>query len=422
MFHQPAFMLHYSICSPENWLTPNDWWDIFRHAKLSHIQLTQYAHNSMVQITRYEELTWTEVADLPRDLPFVLPLGDGYDEQQIAQALGVDYFCLLPALPYGWQGSVVAVSPSMLKRVVAGIFSGPTEEGFTRQVVVHAGDEDLASPGIRQIKLTRQSSMSPELAATPQRVILIPCGHTEQHGYHLPLNTDTIIINAIASGVVQAIPDEAEMLPTLPYGVSMYRSSFAGTMNMTGRVFEDFLLEVLEALIARKPERFYLMSGHGGNCSFLHTVVKYIGDRHRHVFAATTWLHTSGHLGLPSIQQHRKSKLGGMGHACELETAYLLHLRPDLCKMERVVDETDFISTQNYYMDWVEGGMLILSHPWEDDTLTGAYGAGSVATAENGERWLKVAIQEKIDHVREIHEQACRRLAKREELGARWGK
>jgi creatinine amidohydrolase len=193
-------------------------------------------------------------------------------------------------------------------------------------------------------------------------------------------------------------------------------------MNMTGRVFEDFLLEVLDVLVARGADRFYLMSGHGGNCSFLHTVVKYTGDRYRHVFAATTWLHTSGHLGIPAIEQHRRSKRGGMGHAGELETAYMLHLRPDLCRMERVVDEIEFISTLNYYMDWVEGGALIMSHPWEDDTLTGAYGAGSLATAKNGERWLKAAVQEKIDHVREIHEQARRRLAKRAALGEKWGR
>jgi creatinine amidohydrolase len=377
----------------------------------------------MATITRYDELTWPEVANLPRDLPFVLPLGDGYDAAQIAQAIGADPICILPALPYGWQGSVVAVSPEMLKRIVAGIFSGPTEEGFTRQYVVHAGSENVESQGIQQIRLERNPSPSEtvDLQATAQRVILIPCGHTEQHGYHLPLNTDTVIIGAIAEGVAQAIPDEAEMLPTLPFGVSMYRSSFAGTMNMTGRVFEDFLLDVLEVLIARGADRFYLMSGHGGNCSFLHTVVKYIGDRHRHVFAATTWLHTSGHLGIPAIEQYRKSKRGGMGHACELETAYLLHLRPDLCHMERVVDEIEFITTPNYYMDWVEGGLLIMSHPWEDDTLTGAYGAGSVATAANGERWLKAAIQEKVEHVREIHEQARRRLAKRAALAERWG-
>ena len=48
-------------------------------------------------------------------------------------------------------------------------------------------------------------------------------------------------------------------------------------------------------------DRVYLMSGHGGNCSFLVNVVKYAGERHRRTFIATAWLHTAGHLGAPAI-------------------------------------------------------------------------------------------------------------------------
>lgn len=374
----------------------------------------------MTSIIRYDDLTWPEVNDLPRDLPLVLPLGDTYDPHAIAAHLQTDHIGLLPALPYGWAGSIAPVSENMLQRVITGIFSGLIEDGFTRLFVVHSGVESLQTTTIRQLQLphnTPQNRPAP-LAATPQRVILIPCGHTEQHAYHLPLSTDTIIIDAIAAGTVAALPDAAEMLPALPYGVSMYRDSFAGTLNMGGRIFEDFLLEVIDGLVARGADRFYLISGHGGNSSFLHNTVKYAGDAHHHIFAATTWLHTSGHLGAPALEAYRRSPRGGMGHACELETAYLLHLRPDLCKMERVVDEPDFISSPNYYMDWIEGGALILTAMWEDDTLTGAYGSGSLATAENGERWLKIAIEEKGVHIHEIHEQANRRLARRAEQAA----
>lgn len=368
----------------------------------------------MPDITPYETLTWPEVAALPRDLPLVLPLGEGYDTDAIAEAVGSQAYGLLPSLSYGWDGSVAPVAPPLLQRVVAGILSGPAEDGFTRLFVVHSGDEDVEAHGITQVRLERQTPEALPPHATPERVVLIPCGHTEQHGHHLPMNTDTVIIDAIARGTVAAIPDAAEMLPTLPYGVSMYRRAFAGTFNMGGRIFEDFLLDVLDGLVGRGADRFYLMSGHGGNCSFLTNVVKYIGDRHWGVFAATTWLHTSGHLGAPALEAYRTSALGGMGHAGELETSYLLHLRPDLCQMARVVDETDFISSPNYYMDWIEGGALNISVPWEDDTATGAYGAGSVASAEKGALWLDVAIREKVAHVHELHEQARRRLAKRE--------
>jgi creatinine amidohydrolase len=369
----------------------------------------------MTTIIRYDELTWPEVVDLPRDMPIVLPLGEGYDPERIAAGVFSEQICLLPPLPYGWHASLVPVKEETLRRVIFGIFGGLREQGFSRLFALHNGPEDLNTVGVRQIRAARHEPEATAPFATPQRVILIPCGHTEQHGYHLPLNTDTVIIEAIASGTARAIPDEAEMLPALPYGVSMYRPSFAGTLNMGGRVFEDFLLEIIDHLVAKGADRFYLISGHGGNSSFLHNVVKYTGDRHHHIFAATTWLHTSGHLGAPALEQYRRSARGGMGHACELETAYLLYLRPDLCRMERVVDEPDFISTPNYYMDWIEGGALIMSAMWEDDTLTGAYGSGSLATAENGERWLRIAIAEKVAHVHEIHEQATRRLARRAE-------
>jgi creatinine amidohydrolase len=368
----------------------------------------------MPTIIHYKDLTWPEVAALPRDLPLVLPLGEGYDPERIAAALGAGDLCMLPALPYGWAGSAVDVGEGLLRRVVEGLFSGPQEERFSRLVVVHQGEEDLSLPGVRHLRVEPSFPQPPvQIEAGLERVILIPSGHTEQHGYHLPMDTDTVIIGAIAEGVVRAIPDRAESLPVLPYGVSTHRSAFAGTFNMGGRVYEDLMLAVLDDLVGRGADRFYLISGHGGNVSFLVTVVKYAGERHPNIFAATTWLHTSGRVAAPILEQHRRSARGGMGHAGELETAYMLHLCPARCHMDRVVDETDFITTPGYYMDWIEGGELAANPPWSDDTQTGSYGAGSLATAENGRIWLEAAVAEKIVHVEEIHEQQDRRLARR---------
>jgi len=110
-----------------------------------------------------------------------------------------------------------------------------------------------------------------------------------------------------------------------------------------------------------------------------------------------------------------------MGHAGELETSLILHLRSDLTRMERVVDETNYISTPNYYMDWNEGGALIANPPWDDDTITGAYGAGSLGSKKKGRLWLDAAIKEKITHVREIHEQYLRREEQRNSGYGLWG-
>ena len=245
-------------------------------------------------------------------------------------------------------------------------------------------------------------------------MLILPIGHTEQHGYHAPLCTDTLIIEAIGQGTALVVPDQALCLPVFPYGVSTHRRSFPGTFNVGGRAFEDFWLAVVDALVAIGFTRFYLLSGHGGNCSFLVNVVKYAGERYPHIFCATSFLYLSGPQGVAALESRRQSAPGGMGHACELETSLVLHLRPELVHLERAVDETNFISTPSYSMDWIEGGALVANPPWQDDTRTGAYGAGSLGTAEKGQYWLEAAIAEKVGHVSEIQEQYRRRRERRE--------
>jgi creatinine amidohydrolase len=361
----------------------------------------------------FDELTWPEVTALPREIPLVLPLGERFDSDAIGDALGAANWGLLPALPYGWSESPVKVDPRLFARFTAGVFESLIEDGFQHLTLLSAEALDFDLPGVRSLQIPPERALQPLPALGSDRVVLIPTGHTEQHAYHLPLNTDTQIIAAITADVAHAVPDLALALPVLPYGVSTHRRSFAGTFNVGGRVYEDFLLGVIEALASAGADRIYLINGHGGNHSFLVNVVKFAGERFPAVFTATSWLHTSGAIGSAALERFRRSGRGGMGHAGELETAMMLHLRPELVHIERVVDEIDFIASEMYFMDWIEGGELIANPPWEDDTRTGAYGAGSLATAENGRLWLDAAIEEKIAHVQAIHEQQNRRLARR---------
>lgn len=380
----------------------------------------------MTQFFDYDTMTWPEVAALPRDTPLVIPLGQGYNRVLLAEALGhPTQIGLLPPIPYGWPGSGLTLPSAILAKLLGNLLGSLRDDGFCRVYLLQPQGLDLGLGDLVLVQPHESQKRIPDFFLPDEarnKVILVPIGHTEQHGHHLPLSTDSLIIGAIAEGTAAAVPELAMALPVFPYGASTHRASFAATLNTGGRAFEDFWLAVVDVLVARGHRTIYLMSGHGGNCSFLVNVVKYAGERHRRIFCATAWLHTSGHIAAPVVQAHRRSQRGGMGHAGELETAMILALRPKLVHMDRAVDETEFVSTDSYYMDWIEGGALVANPPWDDDTATGAYGAGSVATAENGRLWLNAAIEEKAAHVAEILEQHARREERRNAGYGLWGR
>jgi creatinine amidohydrolase len=300
-------------------------------------------------------------------------------------------------VPFGFEGSMLAVNRKLFKRVIDSLVASIEEDGFTNVKVIKHPSTALRS--------------AQDASDRRNRVALIATGHTEQHAFHLPLNTDTLIIDAIAHGVEAKIPETILRLPTFPYGVSMHRRQFPGTVTVDPRAWEDFWVEIVGMLHERGLRMAYLINGHGGNHSFLVNITKFCGERWPEMFVATSFLHTT----TDELTQYRTSPVGGMGHAGELETSYILHLRPDLVRTDRIVDEVKFTTTPNYYMEWIEGGALIANPPWTDDTIGGAYGAGSHATVEKGRLWLEAAVNEKVGHVQEIIEQQRRREERRAE-------
>ena len=371
-----------------------------------------------MQMFNYADLTWPEIEKLPRDWPLLIPLGlDGYDFDSAARYFSAEQVIILPPVPYGFQAGQesplarLAVRPGLLGRLLVGIASRLKSQGFKNIYYLNGhSDQNLKN---NRLQIVDFSYQEPYKFTWPEdisrRVVVVSTGHTEQHGYHLPLSTDSLIVDALASRLTLLSPQDVFCLPVWPYGVSTHTREFPGTLNLGGRVFEDFFLAIVDRLVAQGAQMIYFSNGHGGNHSFLVNVIKSAGERYPNTFIATEWLHTTG----PELELYRQSAIGGMGHGGELETSYILHLRPDLVKMELATREIDFTSTPNYYIDWIEGGSLIANPPWSDDTTSGIYGDATLGTAGKGRLWLEKASQQKLVMIKEIQQQYNLRQQKR---------
>ncbi len=222
----------------------------------------------MTRFFAYDELTYPQVEELPRDCPLIIPLGSGYSMDTLSSALGNPPSAgVLPSIPYGWIGSGLAVSDKLLGALLSNIIDSLRDDGFSRVFALTPQGIDL-DLGPSRIALFNHGQVSPARSLPPDeargKVIAIPIGHTEQHAFHLPMSTDTLIIQAIGMGLASSAPEQVYGIPVMPYGVSTHRQAFAGTLNCGGRAFEDFWVGVLDVLVERGFDRFYFLNGHGG--------------------------------------------------------------------------------------------------------------------------------------------------------------
>lgn len=102
-------------------------------------------------------------------------------------------------------------------------------------------------------------------------MLIVPCGSVEQHGPHLPLDTDTVIARAVADRVAARLADrgrEVVCAPAVEYGASGEHEGFAGTVSVGTRALAGTLVELVRSA-ARWCGPVVFVSGHGGNADAL---------------------------------------------------------------------------------------------------------------------------------------------------------
>src|SRR5438552_5330645 len=176
--------------------------------------------------------------------------------------------------------------------------------------------EHLAWPEVKKLNLRR-------------KLVLFPLGSFEQHGPHLPLTTDTDIVTAVARGIERQRSKAILCLPTLWPGHSTHHLFFPGTLSVSQMPYIQLVIELCRSITKMGAQEVFLLNGHGGNDVPLRATLRELKTefpKADFVFASY-WT-----LAQKTIKTVRESEMGGVGHACEMETSIMLHLHPDRVK------------------------------------------------------------------------------------------
>lgn len=218
----------------------------------------------------------------------------------------------------------------------------------------------------------------PKVAALSDQVpVVVPIAAVEQHGRHLPVFTDSMLLGEVVRRAAERLGDRVVWAPLLWLGNSHHHLDFAGTLTAAPRTYLDLLNDLIDNLLTHGFRRIVLLNGHGGNIVPASQAVFEARQRYRQradllLLSATYWL-----LGArprevePSLHQDR------MGHACEWETSMILRLAPQLVGDLSAVEPVPFGNPfEPASRAWIT----------RDRSAPGHIGEPRQATAEKGER------------------------------------
>lgn len=225
-------------------------------------------------------------------------------------------------------------------------------------------------------------------AVTDATVALLPVGAIEQHGPHLPLATDTILAESVALQVAETVEDATVLvLPTVSVAKSDEHISFPGTLTLNAETLIAALVQTGASVGRAGIRRIVFLNAHGGNVPVLQIVIRRLRVEQGMFAVSAGWLSMGYPEGIVSDEEMRDGIHGGF-----VETAAMLHLRPDLVDMSRAAD---FVPASRGVAE--DNDVLRLLGPvsagWAMQDLhpLGAAGNAMAADAEAGRRIVEHA-------------------------------
>lgn len=234
-------------------------------------------------------------------------------------------------------------------------------------------------------------------------IVIVPVSAFEQHGHHLPLDTDQRLVTAVSERACQKAQDKkfpVVMTPAIWTGFSPHHMQFPGTITLKMETFQTVIRDVCESLWQHGFTKILLLNGHGGNANLLKSSVQNLRFQSRvRVVTASYW-----DFAIPFIQEWRKSDVGGINHACEMETSLMLYLAEhlvDITQCQKAIRESfsPYLGT-----DLTVGGTVTASFDLKEVSDYGVVGDPSVATKEAGAELFDYITDKIADFLEEFYQ------------------
>lgn len=224
----------------------------------------------------------------------------------------------------------------------------------------------------------------PELDSLPRTTpLILPVASTEQHGGHLPLDTDAAIASAVAEQLDRSFSDRLLLLPTQAIGCSEHHMRFPGTLTLTHETFRAAVVETAESAFRHGFSRLLILNGHGGNQAINGVICEQLGQRHPDSETIVTNWWTPARETLLQLQD---GPLGSVGHACEFETSMMLVIAPGRVDISAARDDGHLHRAPSLQLDLLHAPAAVSYRAQHVLSETGVYGHPSHASEAKGTR------------------------------------
>ena len=236
---------------------------------------------------------------------------------------------------------------------------------------------------------------------TSSWIAVLPICAIEQHGPHLPVSTDTAIAEGLIRRSVELLPNELPVtfLPVVPVGKSNEHIASPGTLTLSWETLGNMLIELGDSVARAGIHKLILANSHGGNVSMINVVARELRVKHDILVVEASWARLGYPEGALTGDENRYGIHGG-----ESETSIMLHLCPELVKMELAEDfRTSQLQFEQRFKHLRGHGGMPFGWKAQDLHPSGAAGDASKATAEKGRATIDHQARAFVELLEDVH-------------------